>query len=183
MTAPNQFPSRALQSNIRRPSCPYANSKTLREILTGKGKTNSHGSVKLRSPLSLGKGGVLPFAGGQIWLMGVPTAHPFWARAPLVDRCISPVDQGSRGVAIVGILIDPPSCGTPWLPPGTFPIKYSREDARSWETPSPGILPFPGTHPGVPPLICRPYVVFSLHKHDFVGVFEKRGHKNVRNKI
>jgi len=37
-------------------SCPYANSFTIREILAGKGKTISHGSVKLGPP-SLGQGG------------------------------------------------------------------------------------------------------------------------------
>ena len=62
-------------------SCPYANSFTIREILAGKGKTISHGSVKLGPPPPWARGGVLPFAMGRIWLMGVPTAHPFWAQA------------------------------------------------------------------------------------------------------
>jgi len=35
---------------------------------------------------------------------------------------------------------------------------------------------------GTPPPIFHPYVIVSLHKHDFIGQFEARRYGNLRNK-
>ena len=42
--------------------------------------------------------------------------------------------------------------------------------------------PSPG-YPGVPPLVFRPYVLFSLYNNNSIGPFEKRDNKNLRKKI
>ena len=138
---------------------------------------------KTRIPFPPGLGGVLPFPVGRMWLVGVPTAFPFWAWAPLTDWGISSVDQGSRGVAIMGIPINLPSRGIPWLPPGTPSHQIFLGGCPPVGNPFPGHPSFLGTHPGVPPLICRPYILFSLRNHYLISLFEKCSRKNVRNKI
>ena len=40
----------------------------------------------------------------------------------------------------------------------------------------------PGTRHGVTPPIFRPYVVFSVRKHYFIGQFKTRHYRNSRNK-
>jgi hypothetical protein len=63
--------------------------------------------------------------------------------------------------------------------PALPPIKYFREDAHSWETPSPFRVPIWV----VPPLVFHQYILFTLCKRSFSAPFEMGGHKNVRNKI
>jgi len=46
----------------------------------------------------------------------------------------------------------------------------------------PRLSPLPGTHRGVPPPICRPYVIFSLHNYLSIGLFGTRPYRNLRNK-
>ena len=61
----------------------------------------------------------------------------------------------------------------------SLPSKYFREDDQPWETLPPASLPS-GCPPGWPNHPFRPYVVFSLPKHNAIGSFEKHVHKNVR---
>ena len=110
-------------------------------------------------------------------------AHPFWVLGSPVDWVVPPLISGFQGAATVGNLL--PShhavpLGFPRVPP---PIKYFREDARSWEFPLPGYPPLPGTHRGVPPLIFVQYTVITLCKRSFSAPFGMGGHKKVRKKI
>ena len=41
----------------------------------------------------------------------------------------------------------------------------------------------PNVRGPVPPLVFRPYILFSLYNHYFIGPFEKCDNKNLRNKI
>jgi hypothetical protein len=76
--------------NWNRPTCPYGFSKTPTEFLSTERKTNSFGSVKLRSVFPQARR-VLPFT------RGFPTANPIWAGGSPTDQTIPPVDQGVLG--------------------------------------------------------------------------------------
>ena len=63
-----------------------------------------------------------------------------------------------------------------WLPCMHPPINIALGGCLLVGNPSPG-------YPGVPPFVFRPYVLCSLYNHYFIGLFEKRDNKNLRNKI
>jgi hypothetical protein len=86
-------------------NCPYGFSKTLTEFLTGRCKTNSHGSAKVEF-FSPWVQGVLPLR--RVSPVSFLTDHFIQAGGSLTDRGKSPVDQGARGVAVVGIHHIPP---------------------------------------------------------------------------
>jgi hypothetical protein len=53
------------------------------------------------------------------------------------------------------------------------PIKQFQKDVRVWEILSPYVTLL-DTHPGVPPIIFHPYVLFCLYNPDFIDLFEKQ---------
>ena len=94
-------------------SCPYYFSNTITANLKAKGET---WQLRGKTP-PLGPWGVLPL------YREIPTTHPFWVGAPWADRVVSPIDQGSLGVAIVGNTHHASSQGFPRHPllPDTLP--------------------------------------------------------------
>jgi hypothetical protein len=154
-------------------SCPYGISKTPVEFLSTESKMNSFGSVKLRFIFPWA-GQVLPFA------RGFPTAHPVRAGGSPTDQAIPPVDQGVLGGSNRGKSHFPSSRGTPGLAPGTPSHQIIPEGCPGVGNTFPLRHPLSDTHPGVPPIIFRPYVLFSLYNHYFIGRFEKCDSRNLR---
>jgi hypothetical protein len=157
-------------------NCPYGFSKTPTEFLSTERKTNSFGSVKLRFVFPQARR-VLPFT------RGFPTANPIWAGGSPTDQTIPPVDQGVLGGSNRGKSHFLSSRGTPGLALGTLSHQIIPEGCPGVGNTFPSHHPLSDTHPGVPPIIFRPYVLFSLYNHYFIGPFEKCDHKNLQEKI
>ena len=121
-------------------------------------------------------------AGPRVWQAWETPSNSHHA-APGFLPGASPHQYPPGGRSAVGNTLFPPSRGTPGLPPGA----PSHQNNSGRMTSCGNYFPWP-PHIRVParvlpPLIIHQYICFTLYKHKFIGPFEKRDRKKVRNKI